>query len=56
MLAPPLFSSTSKVVSEALGIPGVPPRFDPAELGRVLASLTPHELRQAEGLVAEARE
>lgn len=32
------------------------PRFDPAEFGRVLACLTPHELRQAEGLVAEARE
>ena len=25
------------------------PRFDPAEFGRVLACLTPHELRQAEG-------
>ena len=32
------------------------PRFDLAELGRILARLTPHELRQAEGLVAEARE
>jgi transposase-like protein len=32
------------------------PRFDPAEFGRVLACLTPRELRQAEGLVTEARE
>lgn len=32
------------------------PRFDPSEFGRMLARLTPHELRQAEGLVAEARE
>lgn len=32
------------------------PRFDPAEFGRVLACLTPQELRQVEGLVAEARE
>lgn len=32
------------------------PRFDLAEFGRILARLTPHELRQAEGLVAEARE
>jgi transposase-like protein len=32
------------------------PRFDPAELGRLLARLTPQELRQAEALVAEARE
>lgn len=32
------------------------PRFDPAEFGRLLARLTPHELRQAEGMVAEARE
>ena len=32
------------------------PRFDPAEFGRVLACLTPLELRQVEGLVAEARE
>ena len=31
------------------------PRFDPAEFGRMLARLTPQELRQAEGLVAEAR-
>ena len=32
------------------------PRFDPAEFGRILARLTRHELRQAEGLVAEAGE
>jgi transposase-like protein len=32
------------------------PRFDPAEFGRLLACLTPQELRQAEALVAEARE
>lgn len=32
------------------------PRFDPAEFCRLLARLTPHELRQAEGMVAEARE
>lgn len=32
------------------------PRFDPAEFGRLLARLTPHELRQAEGMVAQARE
>ena len=32
------------------------PRFDPAEVGRSLARLTPQELRQAEGMVAEARE
>ncbi|WP_099828265.1 hypothetical protein [Oceaniglobus indicus] len=32
------------------------PRFDPAEFGRMLACPSPHELRQAEGLVAEARE
>jgi len=32
------------------------PRFDPAEFGRLLARLTPQELRQAEGLVAEARQ
>ncbi len=32
------------------------PRFDPAEFGRLLARLTPHELRQAEGLAAKARE
>ena len=31
------------------------PRFDPAEFGRMLARLTPQELGQAEGLVAEAR-
>jgi predicted RNA-binding Zn-ribbon protein involved in translation (DUF1610 family) len=31
------------------------PRFDPAEFGRLLARLTPQELRQAEGMVAEAR-
>lgn len=31
------------------------PRFDPAEFGRLLARLTPQELRQAEGLVADAR-
>lgn len=32
------------------------PRFDPAELGRLLACLTPQELHQAEGIVAESRE
>lgn len=32
------------------------PRFDPAEFGRQLTRLTPHELRQAEEMVAEARE
>ena len=32
------------------------PRFDPAEFGHLLSHLTPHELRQAEELVAEARE
>ena len=32
------------------------PRFDPAEFGHLLSRLTPHELRQAEELVAEARE
>ncbi len=32
------------------------PRFDPAELGCLLARLTPQELREAEGVVAEARE
>ena len=32
------------------------PRFDPAEFGRLLARLTPQELRQAEGLVTDARE
>ena len=31
-------------------------RFDPAEFGRLLAGLTPYDLRQAEGMVAEARE
>ena len=31
------------------------PRFDPTELGRLLACLTPQELRQVEGLVADAR-
>ena len=31
------------------------PRFDPAEFRRFLARLTPQELRQAEGMVAEAR-
>ena len=30
------------------------PRFDPAEFGRMRARLIPQELRQAEGLVAEA--
>jgi len=32
------------------------PRFDPTEFGLFIARLTPHELRQAEGMVAEARE
>jgi len=32
------------------------PRFDPTEFGRLLACLTPNELRQAEGMVTEARE
>lgn len=32
------------------------PRFNPADFGRLLARLTPHELRQAEEMVAEARE
>ncbi|WP_372921641.1 hypothetical protein [Roseovarius sp.] len=32
------------------------PRFDPAEFGRLLARLTPQQLRQAKALVAEARE
>ena len=32
------------------------PRFDPTEFGRLLARLTPQELRQVEGMVAEARE
>ena len=31
------------------------PRFDPAEFGRLLARLTPRDLRQAEGMVGEAR-
>jgi len=31
------------------------PRFDPTAFGRLLARLTPQELRQAEGLIAEAR-
>ena len=31
------------------------PRFDLAEFDRLLARLTPQELRQAEGLVADAR-
>ncbi len=31
------------------------PHFDPTEFGRLLARLTPHELRQVEGLVADAR-
>jgi transposase-like protein len=31
------------------------PRFDPTEFGRLLGRLTPQELRQAEGLVADAR-
>ena len=31
------------------------PRFDPAEFGRLLARLTPQELRQAEEIVADAR-
>jgi predicted RNA-binding Zn-ribbon protein involved in translation (DUF1610 family) len=31
------------------------PRFDPAEFGRLPAHLTPQELRQAKGLVADAR-
>ena len=30
-------------------------RFDPAEFGRLLARLTPQELRQVERLVADAR-
>ena len=32
------------------------PRFDPAGSGRLLTRLTPHELRQAEGMLGEARE
>jgi len=32
------------------------PHFDRAEFGRMLARLTPQELRQVEGMVAEARE
>lgn len=31
------------------------PRFDPTEFGRMLARLTPQELRQVEGLVADVR-
>jgi len=31
------------------------PRFDPTEFDRLLARLTPQELCQAEGLVADAR-
>ena len=31
------------------------PRFDPTEFGRLLARLTPQELRQAEGLVPDTR-
>ena len=32
------------------------PRFDPTEFGRLLARLTPQELRKVEGMVTEARE
>jgi transposase-like protein len=32
------------------------PRFDLTEFDRFIACLTPHELRQAEGMVTEARE
>ncbi|WP_158547490.1 hypothetical protein [Rhodovulum sp. 12E13] len=32
------------------------PRFDSTEFGRLLARLSPQELRQVEGMVAEARE
>ena len=32
------------------------PRCDPTEFSRFIARLTLHELRQAEGIVAEARE
>ena len=32
------------------------PRFDPTEFSRLLARLTPQELRKVEGMVAEARE
>ena len=32
------------------------PRFDPTEFDRLLARLTPQELRKVEGMVAEARE
>ncbi len=32
------------------------PRFDQTEFGRFIARLKTHELRQAEGMVAEARE
>ena len=31
------------------------PRVDPAEFGRVIAHLTPHELRPLEGMVAGER-
>ena len=31
------------------------PRFDPTEFGRLLARLNPLELREVEGLVADAR-
>lgn len=31
------------------------PRFDPTEFGRMLARLSPRELRQVEGLVADVR-
>ena len=31
------------------------PRFDPTEFGRMLARLTPQQLRQVEGLVADVR-
>ena len=31
------------------------PRFDPTEFGRLLARLNPQELREVEGLVADAR-
>ena len=31
-------------------------RFDPTEFGRLLARLTPQELRKVEGMVSEARE
>ena len=32
------------------------PRFDPTDFSRLLARLTPQELRKVEGMVAEARE